>query len=46
VHLSGEADGLDPGAIQFGGSQYARDGHARRAPPVLGLLLRPANLLE
>ena len=45
VHLSGEADGVDLRAIQFGGSQYARNGQARRAPPVLGLLLRPANLL-
>ena len=44
VHLAGQSHGLDLCAIQFGGSNRARDGLARGAPPVLGLLLRPADL--
>ena len=44
MHLAGESDGLDLRAIQLGGGNRACDGLARRAPPVLGLLLRPADL--
>ena len=44
VHLSGQTDTTDLIAAHSGGGQRFRHGHAARAPPVPGILLRPANL--
>ena len=46
VHLAGEADGFDLGAVAggAGGLEGAEDGLLRGAPPVFGILLGPADV--
>src|ERR1700733_2347666 len=46
VHLAGQADSLNLGAGKLGGSHGSRNGFARRAPPVLGILLCPPDVLR
>jgi hypothetical protein len=44
VHLAGEADGFDLGAGDSGGGYDSGDGLASGAPPVVGVLLGPADV--
>ncbi len=44
VHLAGEADGLDLVAGEFALGHGSGDGLAGGAPPVVGVLLGPADV--
>ena len=44
VHLAGKADGLDSAGRLVAGPDGAADGLLRGAPPVVGVLLGPADL--
>jgi hypothetical protein len=44
VHLAGEGDGFDRACGVFAGRQQACDGLPCGAPPVVGILLGPANI--
>ena len=45
VHLAGEADGFDGGGVGAALFENAADGELGGAPPVVGILLGPADVL-